>query len=125
MKLSNSKTYIVEFVIEVIKENALGKENALHGSELRKILKKSHGIKISDRELREIISIIRSNWKIKNLIAGNKGYFIAVNKTDIHGYTERIKSIIRKNQIILDSFDNENVLDHGSSLKIINYNDDW
>ena len=125
MKLSNNKNHIIDYLVEYLKENIVGKENSMLGNDIKKAINKEFYANISSRDLREMISIIRSCWLIDDLIAGTKGYFIATKKSDVNQYLDRLKGIITKTQIIIDSFDNENILDPGTSFKKNNYNDDY
>lgn len=125
MKLSNTKTYIIEIIANMLTDTATGIENSKFGSELLLMLKEKHSIDLHNREFREMIRILRSTWRIKNLVAGSNGYFIATKKEDTEKYLSRLNNIIINTQIIIDSFDQEDVLDIGQTFKIIESDDDY
>jgi len=124
MGISNSKIHIIDDLVDILKKDAIGKSNAIHSKDLLDRLFFRTKIAIGERQLVELINMIRTNWKIKNLVAGYDGYFIANNKSETEDYLSMLNKRIDSTQIIINSFDNGELLDHGN-IKKEKYNNDW
>lgn len=117
MKVSNHYNHIIDFLAEYISKNCIGRSNSMHSSEFRKLIKEVHGIEIHERIFREIINIIRCSWRVRNLVSGSSGYFIADNNKDRQKYLNALKSKAEATQMIIDSFDDGSILDPGTTVE--------
>ncbi len=127
MKFGNSKTHIIDIIIEHLQKNAVGKSNSISGKNILRALKEDYNIDINLRYVEEMISMIRSKWLVKNLIACSRGYYIATNKSEINDYVNKLNSIINRTQRLVDTFSEPDFLDEGITKKPKKrmINDDW
>ena len=88
------KTLVRSFVISFAKKR--GKEQIITNKEIETKMK-AKGYKVNAARIRKIIHFIRVNGFVKNLVATNRGYYIATDPEDVKEYvkslTERRNSI--------------------------------
>ena len=68
-----------------------GREQALNNTQLQNIIASKTGWYFYQSEIRAIIHYIRINKNVKNLIASQKGYYVAKNKKELASYIESLK----------------------------------
>lgn len=84
------KAVVVPLLIKRLRL-AKRKKQAMTNEHLRNSLLKNHLVKVNYRTLQKLIHHIRVNGKVKNLIAGSKGYYISSNADEISNYLRVIK----------------------------------
>lgn len=81
----------------------IGKENAVTNKEICAALKKLD-LKVTDARIRKVISFIRINQIIKNLVSNSKGYFIATTKEQVLEYRKGLMQRIAAVTALYHSF---------------------
>lgn len=88
------QTLVKAFVIGL--GTKIGKNKIITNKEMETKMK-AKGYKVNPARIRKIIHFIRVNKMVKNLVATNRGYYVATDKEDIIEYvkslTERRNSI--------------------------------
>lgn len=126
MELTNVQMNLLPDMVEYFNRYATSKENSVGSKEIIKFMIEQHNVKLNPQGIRAMIHFIRTTWMIKNLVACRKGYFIAQNKSEVQEYIDTLRERIQGEQIIIDSFEDDNFLDEGKEYKIKTIlNDDW
>lgn len=68
-----------------------GKDAAVKNKAIREGLKKHYGLVVSDGRVRKIIEHIRMQGLVRNLIAGNCGYYVSTDQEEIRVYAKSLR----------------------------------
>ena len=89
--LSNYELNVLLPILKKGLEKKNGRINAVKGKQIIEGLK-SHGLKISERQMQRLINHIRMNDLIAGLMASSKGYYISCSAEELMDYENRLLS---------------------------------
>lgn len=90
-RLSPEEELLVQPIIEILK-NCVGKTRSIKNFEIaEKIVSSGIVEKLPGARIRKIIHHIRVNKKMNGILATSNGYYISINRAEIHDYIESLK----------------------------------
>lgn len=98
LKVSETEINAAKKLASLFKTDHVGKEEAITSKDLLKFLSKNGLYNPTDVTVRKLVSYIRTNGLVKNLIATTSGYYIETNKAAVRIYVQSLKN--RANAIL-------------------------
>lgn len=103
-EMSATDLAMIHMLIPVL-SNSIGIANALSNKDLIYVLRTA-GFKPNERRIRVFIHHIRINYFVKNLIANEKGYYVATMYKEITAYMKKLKENEKSLREIRETFEN-------------------
>ena len=94
----------------------VGKKNATTSTDIVASYNTSQGTKLTRRRVRDIVSYVRANGLVKNLVAGSCGYWIEEDVKELKYYLRVLDSRIREIRKIKSSINLVYNIDNQTSL---------
>jgi hypothetical protein len=101
-ELNEYESNVCEIIVSKLRSN-IGESKAVKNVEMRNKLE-SMGYKLQPARMRKIISFIRTNHLINNLVSTSKGYYVATKRQEVEKYIESLQQRINRIEVVKQSF---------------------